>query len=152
VWTLSIATGTVILVAGWALAATGDALSEQTGLGASFVGFALVAASTSLPELSTTLGAVRRHNYEMAVANILGTNCLEVALFLLADALYRGGPILASADRSALFAGAIGMIVTAIFLVGLLERRDRTVLRMGIDSLAVLVTYIAGLFGLYMLR
>ena len=150
-WMLSAAAGLVILLSGWALAATGDALAEQTGLGANFVGFALVAASTSLPELSTTLGAVRRGNHAMAVSNILGTNCLEVALFLLADAVYRGGPILAGADRAALFAGALGMIVTSIFLLGLLERRNKTVLRMGIDSFAVLVTYVAGLIGLYRL-
>jgi cation:H+ antiporter len=103
----------VILGAGWVLARTGDALSEQTGLGASFIGVALVAASTSLPEVSTSLGAVRRGNHQMAVSNILGTNCLEVALFFLADAVYRGGPILAALDRSAPFAAALGMVVTA---------------------------------------
>jgi cation:H+ antiporter len=142
----------VILGAGWVLASIGDVLATQTGLGASFVGVALVAASTSLPELSTTLGAVRRGNYAMAVSNILGTNCLEVALFFVADACYREGPILAATDRSALFAGSIGLVVTAIFLLGLLERRDRTVLRMGVDSFAVLIVYGAALIGLYTLR
>jgi cation:H+ antiporter len=42
--------------------------------------------------------------------------------------------------------------VTAIFLVGLAERRDRTVFRMGYDSLAVMATYLAGLIILYFLR
>lgn len=148
----SLLSALVILTAGWALARTGDALAEQTGLGVSFVGVAFVAASTSLPELSTTLGAVRRGNHAMAVSNILGTNCLEVALFLLADAVFRGGPILAATDRSALFAGTIGMVVTCIFLLGLLERRDKTVLRMGVDSLSVLLVYGCGLVGLYTLR
>jgi cation:H+ antiporter len=143
---------TVILVAGWLLARTGDALAVQTNLGASFVGVALVAGSTSLPELSTTIGAVRRGNHQMAVSNILGTNCLELALFFLADLVYRGGPILAETDQSAMFAGALGVVVTSIFLLGLLERRDRTVLRMGVDSLAVLVIYVSGLAGLYALR
>jgi cation:H+ antiporter len=144
--------GLVILAAGWALAQSGDALSEQTGLGASFVGVALVAGSTSLPELSTTISAVRRGNHEMAVSSILGTNCLELALLFLADVVYRGGPILAAVDRSAQFAGALGMVVTCLLLIGLLERRDRTVLRMGVDSLAVLVAYVSGLVGLYLLR
>lgn len=141
-----------ILLAGWALSLTGDALAQQTGLGASFVGVALVAASTSLPELSTALSAVRRGNYEMAVSNILGTNCLEVALFVVADAGYREGPILAVTNRSGMLAAAVGMIVTAIMLLGLLERRNRTVGRIGLDSLAVLVTYGIGLVGLYHLR
>lgn len=148
----SAASALLILAGGWALAGTGDALAEQTGLGAGFVGVALLAGSTSLPELSTTLGAVRRGNHEMAVSNILGTNCLEVALFLLADAVYRGGPILAAADRPTLFAGCVGMVVTALLLLGLLERRDRTVFRMGVDSLAILIAYITGLVGMYVLR
>jgi cation:H+ antiporter len=152
VYTYSGISALVILAAGWVLARTGDVLAEQTGLGASFVGVALVAASTSLPELSTTLGAVRRGNHQMAVSNILGTNCLEVALFLIADSVYRGEPILRTVDTSAMFAGAIGMIVTAIFLLGLLERRDRTILGMGVDSLGVLLVYGCGIVGLYSLR
>lgn len=143
--------GAVILAAGWAVAQSGDALSEQTALGASFIGVALVAASTSLPELSTSLTAVRHGNHAMAVSNILGTNCLEMALFFVADAAYRGGPILAATDRSALFAATIGIVVTCIYLVGLLERRDRTVLRMGYDSVGVLGAYVIGLVGLYFL-
>jgi len=43
-------------------------------------------------------------------------------------------------------------VVTGIFLVGLLERRNRTVLRMGLDSLAVLVVYGTSLVALYTLR
>lgn len=142
----------VILAAGWVLARTGDSLARQTGLGSTFVGLALVAGSTSLPELSTSLSAVRRGNHQMAVSNILGTNCLELALFFLADAVYRGGPILAALDRSALVAATVGMVVTCIFLLGLLERRDRTVLGMGVDSLLVLIVYSAGLVGLYAMR
>lgn len=141
-----------ILAAGWMLTLSGEALAEQTGLGASFVGVALVAASTSLPELSTALAAVRQGNYEMAVSNILGTNCLEMALFLIADVAYRDGPILAEADASAMLAAAMGLIVTCLLLLGLLERRDRTIGRMGLDSIAVLITYVVGLAGLYHLR
>lgn len=151
-FTVSLLAALAILAAGWALAQTGDALSQQTGLGASFVGVALVAASTSLPELSTALAAVRQGNHQMAVSNILGTNCLEVALFFLADAAYRGGPILAATDDSAVFAATIGMVVTCLYLVGLLERRNRTWLRMGYDSIAVLIAYSAGLVGLYFMR
>jgi cation:H+ antiporter len=142
----------VIFAAGWVVAQTGDALAGQTGLGSSFVGVALVAASTSLPELSTTLAAVRRGRHEMAVSGILGTNCLEVALLFLADVTYRESPILATADQSALVAASMGLVVTSIYLLGLLERRDGTVARLGWDSLAVLCSYIAGLLALYHVR
>jgi cation:H+ antiporter len=144
--------GLVILAAGWALATTGEVLAEQTGLGASFVGVALVAASTSLPELSTTLGAIRHNNYSMAVSNILGTNCLEVALFFLADIVYGDGPILAATDRSATFAATLAIVVTCVFLLGLLQRRNRTIFGMGLDSLSVILVYLGGLVVLYVIR
>lgn len=51
-----------------------------------------------------------------------------------------------------MFAATLGMVVTCIYLIGLLERRDRTFLRMGYDSAAVLVTYAVGVVGLYFLR
>ena len=142
----------LIFAGGWLLAQTGDAIAQQTNLGANFVGAALVAAATSLPELSTALTAARQGNHEMAVSNILGTNCLEVALFFIGDLFFSRGAILAEMNRSAFVAGTIGLIVTSIFLLGLLERRNRTVLGMGVDSLAVLITYIVGLCGLYYVR
>lgn len=141
-----------ILGAGWVLAQAGDAIAKQTNLGASLIGAVLVAGATSLPELSTALTAVRQGNHEMAVSNILGTNCLEVALFFVADLFYRPGPILGEMNRSAFVAGTLSLLVTCIFLIGLLERRNRTVLGMGIDSFAVLIVYVAGLGGLYYVR
>jgi cation:H+ antiporter len=142
----------VILFGGWALALTGDALADQTGLGASFVGVALVAASTSLPELSTTLAAVRSGHHEMAVSNILGTNCLTIALFLVGDAAYREAPILVEIDRSGMLAAAVSLVITSLLLLGLLQRRRETIGRMGLDSVAILVAYGAGLVGLFHLR
>lgn len=44
------------------------------------------------------------------------------------------------------------MVVTCVYLLALLERRDRTVLGMGVGSLTVLVVYFTGLVGLYFLR
>lgn len=81
----------------------------------------------------------------MAAANILGTNSLEIALFLPADAAYRKGPIFDVLDHSAIFLAALGIIVTALYLWGILERRDRTILGMGYDSFLVLFVYIAGM-------
>jgi cation:H+ antiporter len=40
-------------------------------------------------------------------------------------------------------------VLTAVFIIGLLERRDRTILRMGYDSLAAIVFYAIGLVMLY---
>lgn len=141
-----------ILVAGTLLVATGSAIATQTGLGSSFVGATILAATTSLPELSTTLGAIKLRAYGMAFANIFGSNAIMVALLFLTDLAYQGGPILDQVDRSATFTAAMGVLVTGIYVVGLIMRRTGSFLRMGVDSLLVLLAYALTLIGLYALR
>lgn len=144
--------GTVIFVAGVTVAQVSDALAQQTGLGASFVGATLVAISTSLPELSTTIAAARLGAYSMAISNIFGSNALMVGLLFVSDVFYREGPILEAVDPSAIFAAASGVVVTSVYLIGLIERRNKTVGRLGWDSLTVLFVYAATVLVLYTLR
>lgn len=142
----------VILAAGFVLAQTADALAVQTGLGASFLGATLLALSTSLPELSTVVAAVRLGNSSMAIANIFGSNLIMIALLFLTDFFYTEGPVLQDPQASTIFAALMGMVVTAVYLAGLTERGNKVVLRMGIDSIVVLVLYIVTIAGLYTLR
>lgn len=146
------AVGAVILVAGYLLSQTGSAIAEQTGLGSSFVGFVLLAFSTSLPELSTALTAARRGLFTMAISDILGTNLINIALVFVTDAVAQGEPVLAQADSFATFGAILGIVITAAFIAGLAERRDTTVGRLGLDSIAVLIAYLSGVVMLYTLR
>lgn len=142
----------IILAAGFLLSQTGDAIAVQTGLGQSFVGAVLLGFATSLPEISTVVSAMRLRQYEMAISDILGTNLFNVALIFLVDAVYPGAPVLNEVGRFSLFLSLLGILLTTIYLVGLIERRNRTVARMGIDSLATLLAYGTGLFLLYRMR
>lgn len=146
------AVGAAILVAGFFASRTADAFAEQTGLGASFVGAALLPISTSLPELSTVLAAVRLRSYGLAVSGIFGTNLFDVTIVFWIDAVYQGGPVLNEVGKFSTFGALLGIVLTMLYLAGLVERRNRTILRMGVDSLAVLVAYLGGLILLYQLR
>lgn len=151
IWRTAIA-GAVIFVAGYALSQTGDALAEQTGLGSSLVGFLLIGVATSMPELSTISAALRMRRHEMAIGEVLGTNFVNVALLLLADLTYAGGAVINEAGVFEAVSSLLGVLLTGLVLVGLLERRDRTIFRMGYDSLAVLITFAAGVILLYAVR
>jgi cation:H+ antiporter len=142
----------VILVAGYFLTKSGEGLAERTGLGSSFFGAVFLAISTSLPEVSTVLSAAKLRRYEMAISDIFGTNLFDVVLIFLIDALFRGEPVLRTVGPFATFGALLGIMVTVIFLVGLIERRDRAFLRMGPDSIAVILAYAGGLVVLYGLR
>jgi cation:H+ antiporter len=102
--------------------------------------------------VSTVVASVRLRQYVMAVSDIFGTNLFNIGLVFLVDVAYRGGPVLNEVGRFSVFAAVLGIIVTTIFLVGLIERRDRTIARMGFDSFATLIAYFAGLAVLYTLR
>jgi cation:H+ antiporter len=141
-----------VLAAGTVLAFSADALAAQTALGAGFVGLIFGGIATSLPELSTTVSAVRLKQYEMTFSDAFGTNLASVALLFVADVLYVGEPLLSEVGRFSTFAVLLGTALTAIYLAGLVARPRRPLWRMGIDSLTVLVVSTVGFVILYHLR
>lgn len=144
--------GGVILVAGFLLASSGEALAHQTGLGTSFFGAVFLAFATSLPEWSTVISATRIGRYEMAISDVFGTNLFNVTILVFVDVLHRGGPVMVEAGSFAAFAALLALTLTGFYMIGMLERRDRSFLRMGWDSLAVIATYGAGVAVLHGLR
>ena len=142
----------LILIAGYTLAQSADAIADKTNLSASFVGVTLLAASTSLPELSTTLAAARIGAYTMAISNIFGSNLIMLLLIFPADVFYRAGPILSEADVATKFSLAAGIVVTAIYIAGILIRRTPKLFGAGLDSIFVLCIYFASLIILYALQ
>lgn len=142
--------GVVLLSMGYTLSITGDAIATQTGLGSGLIGFAFIGIATSTPELSTIVQAIRLRQYEMAFGQVLGTNFINLSLVLLSDITYRGGAVIDELGRFEIVSALIGATLIGVFMVGLLERRDRTIGRMGYDSFAVIMLFCFGLWLLYL--
>lgn len=149
VWLLFGGFSLLVLVGGWTASQAADVLAEQTGLGPAFLGATLLALATSLPEVSTTLAASRDGRYSMAISNIFGSNAFDVSLLFLAEMLYTGGTIMELATPPLVFVAAIGAVMTCIYLWGLMERENRTVLGVGWDSAAALAVYLGAMTVLY---
>jgi len=142
----------LILVFGLALVIFAERIAVQSGLGTSFVGVTLLAGATSLPELTTSLTAVRIGAYTMAISNIFGSNLIMVVLIFPADVLYRQGPILNDASATVGLSLAFGILVTTIYLIGLIVRRKPRIGRVGLDSVLVLICFVASLWVYYLAR
>lgn len=142
------AAGLTILIAGSVLALSADAIAAQSGLGNSLVGFVLLGFGTSLPELSSIFAALKLRRYELAIGDIFGTNLFNILLILLADATHRSGAVLGETGAFEVAGAILAVLMTGIFVTGLLERRDRTILRMGYDSALSIVAFGGGLFAL----
>lgn len=141
----------IVLAGGWIATQTADALATQSGLGSAFMGATLLALATSLPELSTTVSAARNGRFTVVVSNVFGSNAFDVVLLLVADLLFRGGTVLAHAKGSVVLVAAVGAIMTCVYLWGLLERENRTVLGIGWDSAAAIAVYLMGMTALYVI-
>ncbi|MDF0603723.1 hypothetical protein P1J78_23655 [Psychromarinibacter sp. C21-152] len=65
---------------------------------------------------------------------------------------YPGGPVLNAVGGFATVAAGLGAVLTLLYVAGLVERRDATLGRLGIDSWAVIGTYAAGVLLLWGMR
>ncbi|MCX2712817.1 sodium:calcium antiporter [Mycolicibacterium sp. J2] len=136
------------LAAGVVLERSGDALADRIGLSGVLFGATVLAAATSLPELSTGLASVRIGDYQLAVSDIFGGNAFLPVLFLMATVI-SGHAVLPQAQHTDIYLTALAMVLTLIYAVGLIFRPNRRIARMGVDSLTVLVVYAIGVAGLF---
>ncbi len=145
--TLFILGATVTLGAGIVLERSGAEIAGHVGLSGVIFGATILAAATALPEVSTGIAAVRLGDYQLAVSDIFGGNAFLPVLFLLASVL-SGSAVLPQAQPTDIYLTELGIVLTSVYLWGLITRPHRQVLRMGLDSLTVLVLYAAGIAGL----
>jgi cation:H+ antiporter len=142
-----VAAAIVTLVAGIGLELSGNAIADQIHLNGAVFGATVLAAATALPELSTGLAAVKDEDFELAVSDIFGGNAFLPVLFFPAT-LLAGAPILGKAAKTDVFMAALGILLTGVYVFGLIFRPQKQYLRLGPDSIAVLVLYVVGIAGL----
>jgi cation:H+ antiporter len=135
------------LVAGVVLERSGDAIADQVGLTGVLFGATVLAAATSLPEVSTGLTSVKNGDHQLAVSDIFGGNAFLPVLFLVAS-LISGRAVLPQAHDTDIYLTALGILLTLTYMAGLVFRPGRRIARMGVDSLVVLVLYVIGVVGL----
>jgi len=135
----------VMGAAGWAIAQVAAQLTDRLGVSASLVGALMTAVVTSLPELVTTLAAVRRGALQLAVGGIIGGNTFDTLFLTISDIGYRDGSIYHAVGQSDLFWLAVGMIMTAVLLLGLIFRERQGPGGIGRESVALLLIYLGAI-------
>jgi cation:H+ antiporter len=141
----------VTLVTGVLIERSGEEFFSRLGMSGVVFGATVLAAATSLPEVSTGLTSTRLGDYQLAMSDIFGGNAFLPVLFLLATVL-SGKAVLPSAHASDIYLTALGGVLTVIYMAGLVFRPQRQWLRMGPDSVTVLVVYVLGIVGLVFVK
>lgn len=143
---LLVAFGALVVVmglAGFAISQLGGAVAARYGLASGLVGALLTAVVTSLPELVTTLTAIRRGALQLAVGGIIGGNTFDTLFLVASDVAYRDGSIFHAMAGTDLYWLATGLLMTAVLLAGLIVRERQGVARIGFESALLVAIYAA---------
>lgn len=118
-WILFGLVASVIVVAGSQLARYGDVIGEKSGLGRSWIGVVLLAATTSLPELFTGFGATALSPLpDIAVGDVLGSCMFNLLILSLMDAI-QPDRISARAHQGHALTIGFGLLLVGVAGIGL---------------------------------
>jgi cation:H+ antiporter len=123
-------------------------ISDITGLGTSFIGSTLVAIITSLPELVTSIAALKNKRPGNGDGQLIRQQHVQyVRISVDRHVLYKRR-FIGAIDQSFLIAGMLGVLLTSLALVGNVTsfRRFR---HMESDSVIMTIIYLAGTYLLY---
>jgi cation:H+ antiporter len=139
-----------IIGAGIWLAFIGDEISTTYSLSTSFVGSLFLAITTSMPELAVAIAAVRLGAIDMALADILGANMLNMANIFTTDLFYTSGPILSSVSSEHLITAVMAIAMTILVIIGLRFRQEQKTFRfISWYAVALIVLYLLGSYLLF---
>jgi cation:H+ antiporter len=140
----------IVLFSGIRLARYGDIIAAKTGLGRVWVGLVLIAIITSIPEVVTSISAVTLVKLpDLATGNVLGSCIFNLTLFVLADIIYRGGPVLGQLSPRHTLSTYFGMLLAAVVVGGILANERFPGLSWGwvsVPSIVILILYLAGVW------
>ncbi|MFJ1589308.1 sodium:calcium antiporter [Kitasatospora albolonga] len=142
-WGEFLAAAVVVMIGGWAVARAAEGIVEHTGLSAGLVGAVFMGLVNALPETVTSIAAVRRGAVTLAVAAIVGGNCLDALNLVVGDIAYRGGSLFHAATPDELFLTSGALVMTTVLLGGLLVRQKRGWLKIGFDGILLIAIYAA---------
>ncbi len=147
-WLSFVVLAAMLGISGWLLERCAAVIATQTGLGQSVVGALMTAVVTSLPELVTSVAAVRRGALTLAVAGIIGGNAFDTLFVAASDIAYRGGSVYhAIPDTVALWV-ALSLLMTGILIVGMIHRERQGPAHIGFESVGIIACYLAGALAL----
>lgn len=134
-----------IIGAGIWLAMVGEEIAVVTGLGESFVGSLFIGFTTTLPEITVSFTAMSIGALDLAVANMMGSNLLNMTIFAVGDLLYLPGPMLVAASQIHLLTAFMVLVMMAIFIAGH-RFRPKRFLRLSWCSLPTMALFLLGYY------
>jgi cation:H+ antiporter len=145
VWLEFLAAAAVIFYAGRQLSQYADVIAEKAELSRGWIGFILLALITSLPELSTSLSSASLiKSADLALGNVFGSNTFNLLIIVLLDLLYAHSPILSVVSGEHILSAGLGILLTAIAILGLITPIGVSFLGISLVSWTILFVHLLG--------
>ena len=121
IWLQFVLCATLIGVAGYQLSRYSDVIAHRTGMSGSWVGLALLATVTSLPELATGISSVTVANApNLAVGDALGSCVVYLVFLVVIDSVFRKEQLWRRAGQGHVLAADFSVLMLGFTLVSLL--------------------------------
>jgi cation:H+ antiporter len=130
-----------LLITAPLLVVSAEAVAIESGLSQTFVGTLLVGLTTSFPELSATIAAVRLGAFDLAIGNIFGSNAFNMCLLLAMDVVYLKGPLLADVSPANALVAHLAVLSLSIGVLAVLARAGRHTAIAQVDSILIIGVY-----------
>lgn len=126
-----------LVVGGEMIVKSAVQIATDLGVSEAVIGLTIVALGTSLPELATSVIAAAKHNCDIALGNVIGSNIFNVYFVLATSAVIHPLPAYDGITLDA-WAAAVGSILVWLFVKG---NRERKIQRWG--GAVLLIVYAA---------
>jgi cation:H+ antiporter len=114
-------------------------VAQTLGIDDIIIGLTIVAIGTSLPELASSIIAVRKNQHEIALGNVIGSNIFNTLVVVGASALIR--PITTSPDILSRDMVVMSVLTVSLLLIGLAGRQKPQISRA--VGILLLISYAA---------
>lgn len=98
-------------------------IATNFGVSQNFIGLTIIAIGTSLPELVTTLTAIRKKESSLSVGNIIGANIMDLTLIMPLCSLIQGRAMLVERQGMLLDIPACLIVTSAALVPALISGR-----------------------------
>ena len=131
------------------LARDANTVAAGTGLGGLWIGSLLLAASTSLPEVFTSLNAAALDAPDVGVADLLGASLANMLILALLDSTHPRQRMLHQVATEHTLLGLLGIVLAAITASAVMVGGWGRLAHVGTETLAIGAVYLAGMRLVY---
>ncbi len=138
----------LLIVAGPVLVGAAEGIAVETGLSVGLVGVTLLPLVTGMPDLVSSIAAVRLGAFDLAVGNLFGT-CVFDTFVLGLVSLFFPGSLFTTISPGFVTVGLLAIILVNVALLGTLANLEWRPLHIEWDAALIILIYLAGTYLLF---